>query len=264
MTCKLQDPVDSPASTASNTKSRPSPAGSKRTQRSAAWLTAREHATEWNNGFSRLLKDYCRRRDWQGYRREYVARIQPILVVMRTSPRAWIRKQYARQCEQFHTSDTLRMAEAIRHIMKNGNTSCIYTLFSQQHDKPYRGLVYQRPAMLRMTEHIAELCTITPGSDDKYKGMARQAPPWEWLFMPYMPCEGVLPEKELEAVERYEIRKGGISWNTYHNPYMRKQGVVSHDASQTKVTNPAVRHPPRYHRERQSTCTAGQSPLGAC
>ena len=149
MTCKLQDPVDSPASTASNTKSRPSSAGSKRTQRSAAWLTVREHATEWNNGFSRLLKDCCRRRDWQGYRREYVARIQPILVVMRTSPRAWIRKQYARQCEQYHTSDTLRMAEAIRHIMKHGGTSCIYTLFSQQHDKPYRGLVYQRPAMLR-------------------------------------------------------------------------------------------------------------------
>ena len=123
----------------------------------------------------------------------------------------------------------------MQEAMVNGSSSCIYKLFTLKCKKDYTGLVYQRPAVERYLEHLAELRSSSSTAD--YEGMKRQATADEWLFLPWITSDGVVEKAELEAVEDHEIKRAGNSWNIMGNPYVK---TAPSQAAKGKV---AVRKP---------------------
>ena len=104
----------------------------------------------------RRLESLIDRRDWSGYRRQYIAALPLLLLRVKMGTEAWIQKLWLRLVRQWNTSSISELVTKVTRAMRDPG-SCIYRMFNFNSGSCYVGMVENRGAALRFTEHLSEL-----------------------------------------------------------------------------------------------------------
>ena len=175
----------------------------------AAWAVVQQH-----------LKSLIDRRDWSGYRRQYIAALPLLLFRVKMGTETWIKKLWLRLVRQWNECSISELVMKITRAMQDSG-SCIYRVFNFNSSSCYVGLVEDRGAALRFTEHLSELQRPAQ-SDDVHKMMKRRAAPAEWMMLPISSSEMALPKRQLEKLEEDEIRQTRSCINNTSQQYKPK------------------------------------------
>ena len=184
-----------------------------RAARGRLWRRSRNDVYVQYDGFVSMLSGAIHRRQLQRAAALYIEHLHLILRRLQVGSEPWINSLWRRLCAQYQSNGVGKICEAMKANLTRGGSSCIYHLVSLSCNKPYFGLVEERPSIRRLIEHWQELAAREP-SEEKYRGMQRQAKPWEWLLIPTMTSMSIVPLCELKRLEQGEIHAFPNNWNS--------------------------------------------------
>ena len=220
---------------------------SKRAVRGRSWRLQRDVVYRVFDRVREEISALLSNRKWRAAADLYVRRLHIILARIKVGSESWIISLWHRICKQYDSTDVACICEAMTRILQCEGSSCVYHLFTFSQNKPYFGIVEDRPASKRLQEHWQELCSSEP-SEQKYRGMQKQARPHEWFFIPVIPATCVVALTELKLIEQGEVHAHPNCWN-----------VVRYSRSSEKIQYVTARA-----EERAAVRKEGRPPMVRC
>ena len=133
------------------------------------------------NATAQELKIRCeRKRLFSQHRRKdteqhYLVSLPVILSRIKYGRENWILRLWQRLRVQWSTPSTKSMAQRMKMVMTQSDSSILYSLVSFDHSTVYDGLVRERPGIASMTEHSTATSDTNP-VEQKYRGMKAAGP----------------------------------------------------------------------------------------
>ena len=103
------------------------------------------------------LADLIHRRRWKQFCRRYAVVLPRLLRRVCCATEPWIKVRWARLTRQWGTSRVEVMADRMRIVLTQQDSSCIYHMINTRCAWSYVGLVEQRPALERLVEHLVDM-----------------------------------------------------------------------------------------------------------
>jgi len=179
-------------------------------------------------------EDLATKRQWQALAELHCRELPIVLERIRHGTESWIRRLWSTLTSQYCTHEVAVMTTAMNTVMEASGSSCIYQLFSFSTNKPYIGLVSERPAIERAVEHWAAISSAVP-DPAYYSAMQRTGGAASWNFIPYIVCKGVVPLKQLAKIEDREIADHPNCWNKCRKWKPPKPRVLYTEAKPTRA-----------------------------
>lgn len=176
----------------------------KRTTRSQRWLRSRDHVYEQFQELTTQRQALIAAHQFSDDQELYIRSLWLVVLRLKMGTETWIRVFWNRLARQLKTSDIPEVTRILLHTMTQPDNSCIYRLIHTLSASTYVGIVHSRPATKRYYEHVRGITTDL--AEDKYKLMRRNGGASQWLFVPMVLCEGIVPHRQLEMMEQLEIR----------------------------------------------------------
>ena len=177
------------------------PSPSARTRR---WREERDDVYAWERGFRRERKVLMDQKSWTAHSILYCDHLIHILTRIKYGSERWINRLWRRLCKNYASSDVTVIAEEMRKVMTDPDSSGLYHLFSFQTNKPYDGMCHQRPMIKRFEEHLAFIQS-PHAAEYKYKAMRGLGGASSWFLVPIAIAPGVVPLEEKLKEEQAKL-----------------------------------------------------------
>ena len=136
-------------------------------------MEQREDAVRWEKQFRTTRQTLLSSGSFALHTEVYCENLDFILHRIKFGGEKWITRLWRRLTKQFCTANVSVMAESMRRVMTESQSSGLYQLVSFDMGRIYTGLCHERPMSQRFVEHLAEIKSPMQ-TDDKYKGMQKR------------------------------------------------------------------------------------------